>query len=78
MNPLAEASLMPDRRTLTVAGMACTGCESNVETALETVDGIRSVEADYDAETIEVVVDDDVSDDRIGDAVHNAGYEFVG
>ncbi|NUB91950.1 heavy-metal-associated domain-containing protein [Haloterrigena sp. SYSU A558-1] len=69
---------MPKRRTIAVAGMTCTGCEKNVENALKTVPGVRRVEANHDDESVEVVVDDDVDDQRIGDAVYDAGYEFVG
>lgn len=78
MNAVVEVAHMPERRTIAVSGMSCTGCETNVETALELVDGIRRVEANHDEESIEVVVADHVEDDRIGAAIHNAGYEFVG
>lgn len=69
---------MPKRRTIAVSGMTCTDCEKNVENALRNAPGVRRVEADHGDETVEVVVDDDVSDEKIGDAVYNAGYEFVG
>lgn len=69
---------MPRQRTITVTGMTGTGCENTVENALKNVPGIRDVTADHGDETVEVVVDDDVSDEKIGDAVYNAGYEFVG
>lgn len=78
MTLASEPSSMPKRRTITVSGMSCTGCENTVENALRNVDGIRRVDADHNAETVEIVVDDDVSEDTIGDAVHNAGYEVVG
>lgn len=68
---------MPERRTIEVEGMACTGCEGNVESALTTVEGVRRVEADHEAGTVEVVVDDDVTDDDVDAAVHDAGYEVV-
>ena len=69
---------MPKRRTIAVSGMTCTGCETNVENALKNVPGIRRVDANHEDESVEVVVDDTVSDESIGDAVYNAGYEFVG
>ena len=69
---------MTKRRTIAVAGMTCTGCETNVENALRNVPGVRRVEANHDDESVEVVVDDDVEDERLGDAVYDAGYEFVG
>lgn len=69
---------MPKRRTIAVAGMTCTGCEDNIENALKNVPGVRRAEANYDDESVEVVIEDDVDDQRIGDAVYDAGYEFVG
>ncbi|WP_339103800.1 heavy metal-associated domain-containing protein [Haloterrigena salinisoli] len=66
---------MPERRTIAVAGVTSTGCETNVENALKNVPGVRRVEADHGDESVEVVVD---GDQRIGDAVYDAGYEFVG
>lgn len=66
------------RRTNAVAGLTCTGCENNVENAIRSVPGVRRVEANHDDESVEDVVDDDVDDQRIGDAIYDAGYEFVG
>lgn len=63
------------RRTIEVSGMSCNGCETNVENALESVSGVRRVEADHEGATVEVVVN--VSDEDLGDAVHGAGYEVV-
>lgn len=68
---------MPQRRTIDVSGMSCNGCENNVENALKNLDGVRRVEADHEAGTVEVVAEDEVSDDALGEAVHGAGYEVV-
>jgi copper chaperone CopZ len=68
---------MPERRTIEVTGMACTGCEENVESALQSLDGVRRVEADHEGGTVEVVVDDALGDDDLGTAIHDAGYEVV-
>ena len=66
-----------ERKTISVTGMSCNGCEQNVENSLTTLDGVNRVEADHEAETVEVVADDDVSEDDIADAVRSAGYELV-
>lgn len=66
---------MPTRRTLAVEGMACGGCEQTITSALEKVPGVRRVEADHEAGTVEVVADDDTDEDTLRQAVHDAGYE---
>ncbi|MFB6119393.1 heavy-metal-associated domain-containing protein [Halosegnis sp.] len=63
------------RTTISVSGMACDGCEQNVETAVETLDGVNRVEADHTADTVEVVRADDVADDDLHAAIERAGYD---
>jgi len=58
---------------LTVEGMACDGCESNVEEAIADVAGVKSVDADHENGT--VVVEGDPSIDALVGAVDDAGYE---
>jgi len=66
-----------ERKTLSVTGMSCTGCEQNVENALRTVEGVTRVEADHEGDTVEVVVDDDVSDGEVEAAIEDAGYDVA-
>ena len=68
---------MTQRRSISVSGMSCNGCERNVENALRNVNGVRRVEADRETATVEVVVEDDVSDDDLRTAIHDAGYEIM-
>ncbi|GAA0272982.1 heavy-metal-associated domain-containing protein [Halobacterium noricense] len=65
------------RETLTVTGMSCTGCEQNVENALENISGVTRVDADNEGDTVEVVVEDDVSDDDLHAAIERAGYDVL-
>lgn len=60
------------RKTLTVEGMACGGCETNVEEAVGALDGTESVEADNESDTVEV--EGDVDDDAVRAAIEDAGY----
>lgn len=62
---------------LPVSGMACDGCEQNVENAVGEVDGVTSVSADHERGAIEVVADGEPDEDAIRSAVENAGYEVV-
>ena len=65
------------RETLSVSSMSCTGCEQNVETALQNLDGVTRVEADHEADTVEIVTEDSVADDDIRAAIEDAGYDVV-
>lgn len=62
---------------LQVEGMACTGCEENVTTALEQVDGVHRVEADHEADRVEITADEG-TEDEVERAIHNAGYDVPG
>lgn len=67
-----------NRKTITVTGMSCNGCEQNVENALKNVEGVTRVEADHEGDTLEIVVGDDVTDDDVHAAIENAGYDVAG
>ncbi len=64
-----------ERRTFSVTGMSCDGCEQTVTTSLKTLDGVNRAEADHEADAVEVVADDSVTDDDIYAAIEQAGYE---
>lgn len=66
-----------ERTTVDVDGMACDGCERNVESALSNLAGVSRVEADHEAGTVEVVREDDVGDDELAASVEEAGYDVV-
>ena len=66
-----------ERKTISVTGMSCNGCERNVETALQNLDGVSRVDADHEADTVDVVLEDGVSDDDVNAAIEQAGYDVV-
>lgn len=66
-----------ERRTLSVTGMSCDGCERTVTNALGSLDGVNRVEADHEADTVEVVAADSVDDDDLRAAIERAGYEVT-
>ena len=66
-----------ERKTLSVTGMSCNGCEQNVENALQSLDGVSRVEADHEADTVSVVVDDAVTDDDLTAAIEGAGHDVA-
>lgn len=65
-----------ERKTLSVSGMSCGGCEQNVETALQNLDGVSRVDADHESDTVDVVAEG-VSDGDLGAAIEQAGYDVV-
>ena len=66
-----------ERKTITVTGMSCDGCEQNVENALRTIGGVTRVEADHEGDTVEVVVDEGTADDDLTAAIRDAGYDVT-
>lgn len=59
---------------LSVSGMACTGCESNVEEALAAVSGVTTVTADHERGIVDLEADESVSEDAVAAAIEDAGY----
>jgi len=64
-----------ESRTFTVTGMSCGGCEDNVESNVQDMGDVDSVEADHESDTVEVVAAETVSDDDLAAAIRDAGYE---
>jgi len=60
--------------TLSVSGMSCGGCESNVEDAVSELAGCERVEADHEAGT--VTVEGEVSMDALRSTIESSGYEL--
>lgn len=58
---------------LTVDGMSCGGCESNVEDALLDVPGVTDASADHEAGS--ATVEGDADPAALVDAVADAGYD---
>lgn len=64
-----------NRETIPVTGMSCNGCEQNVESALENLDGVNRVEADHEGDSVEVVLEDGLADGEVHAAIESAGYD---
>ncbi len=60
--------------TLDVDGMQCEGCENAVDAALSAVDGVRRTDVSHAEDRAELVLDDDVSEEKLVAAVEEAGY----
>lgn len=68
---------MVRRRTIEVSGMSCMGCERTVENALRNASGVHRVDADHEAGTVEVAVDEDVPEDDLTSTIREAGYDVA-
>lgn len=64
-------------KTVSVAGMSCGGCEEAVEDAVAALDGVETVNADHESDTVSVTFSDTVSDDDLASAIESAGYELT-
>ncbi|MGL5617030.1 MAG: heavy-metal-associated domain-containing protein [Sarcina sp.] len=61
------------KRTVIIEGMSCEKCVGHVTKALNTVDGLEIVEVQIG----KAVVDGDVSDAEIKEAVEDFGFDVV-
>lgn len=57
--------------------MSCKSCERNVETALNNLDEVTRVTTDHEGSTVEIVVEDDVTDQNLHTTIANAGYDVT-
>jgi len=63
---------------LNVTGMQCGGCESNVKTLLQALDGVSAVRASHKDNHVEIDYDPErVELDAIQKALNDAGFEVV-
>lgn len=66
---------MAETVSLDVMGMKCGGCETNVKTKLDTLEGVISVSASSKENTVDVEFDaDKTSVDAISQAIVDAGF----
>ena len=61
-------------QTIEIQGMSCEGCETTVEEALASVDGVTAVQVDR--ETDSATIEGEPNRDELVNAVTDAGYEI--
>lgn len=64
------------KKTLLVEGMSCGHCEKAVKNALGELPEVKSVEVDLATKKV-VVEGEGLVDDRLREAIDEAGYEVV-
>ncbi len=64
-------------RTYRVPDVSCQHCVQAITQALRPIDGVREVEVDLATKTVRVVCLDTVPEDRIQNAIEEAGYSVA-
>ena len=64
--------------TVKINGMMCPHCENHVKTALEELENVTEVTADFKIAQAVIKASGAVDSSKIKEAVEKAGYEFVG
>ena len=64
-------------KTLNIEGMMCAHCQAHVQKALEGVEGVTRVEVSLEENKATVTVEPDVDEQKLADAVAEAGYKVV-
>ena len=60
-----------------INGMGCGGCENRVKTALSTIEGVESVEANHNTGIVTVKAEKDLDVAQIKEKIVDLGYEIV-
>jgi copper ion binding protein len=61
--------------TLSVKGMKCGGCAKNVEDAVRTLPGVKSVKVDLKKAEVKVSTDGSTTSEQVRSAITKAGYK---
>lgn len=62
---------------ITISGMHCASCSSNVERSLKKISGVKNVSVSLMTNKSIVEADDSVSDEDLKKAVSRTGYKVV-
>lgn len=64
-------------KTLKIEGMMCNHCKMHVEKALNSLNGVSSVQVNLEDKSAKVILSKEVSDEVLKQAVEEAGYEVI-
>ncbi len=64
-------------KTMIVEGMSCGHCTGRVQKALEAVEGVASVEMSLEEKSARIVLNQEVPEEELKNAVTEAGYEVA-
>lgn len=60
-----------------INGMVCGGCENRVKTALSEINGIESVDADYNTGMVTIKSENDLDVAQIKERITDLGFEII-
>lgn len=65
------------KKKVGIEGMTCDHCVRRVENALKELEGVNKVKVNLKKKTAEMLLEADLSSDKIKAAVEDAGYEVT-
>lgn len=65
------------RKILSIEGMSCQHCVKHVKEALETIDGVKSVQVNLEGKSAEVELLKEIGEDKFKAVIDEAGYSLV-
>lgn len=65
------------QKILNIDGMACNHCTSAVKDCLEKIDGVEKANVSLEEKNAVVVLNKEVSDDTLKNAVENQGFNVI-
>ena len=60
-----------------VEGMMCAGCENRVQNAVKLLAGVEEVTANHENGTVNVVADENITVERVKEAIEDLGFDIV-
>ena len=64
-------------KTLKIEGMMCSHCEGRVKKCLEEIPGVAEAVVSHESGTAKVILDKEVSDETLKNAVEEQGYKVI-
>jgi len=62
---------------LKIKGMVCKGCENRIKNALQNIDKVKSVVANYEIEEVIIEFKEEIEVSLIKEAIENLGFEIM-
>ena len=64
-------------KTISIEGMQCNHCKMSVEKALNSIEGITSVEVDLENKNAVIEYSKEIENDKIKSVIEDAGFEVI-